>query len=52
MNLRCKIYPFGFAIFPEQGKRSKKYSAKTTTLVDNLYRTFSPHEGRCRQAEG
>jgi len=33
-------------------KRSGKYCAKTQTLVENLYRTFSPYKGRYRQAEG
>jgi hypothetical protein len=28
MNLRRKVYPFGFARFPFKGKRSNKHSGK------------------------
>jgi len=42
----------GFAHFPYKGKRSIKYCTKNSTLVENLYRTFSPYKGRCRKAEG
>ncbi len=52
INFGSSSYPFAYRHFPSKGKDEGIKIQQNSLFRKKLIRTFSPLEGRCREAEG